>query len=195
MGDEKSSSELRKTWELAAPGWAKWEKLFAAGLTDVTDELIDMAGIMPGQRVLDLACGAGRRSIMAAKRVGVSGCVVASDISATMLEHVHKNAKLEGLENIETTASPAEDLEASQHPFDAAICRLGLMLFPAPGSALEAVQRVLKPRAILAAVSRIRQLGCDSIKVASRFSILVKLGYASRSGVSTCISSRSSCGC
>ena len=152
MVDERSKSELRSTWESAAPGWAKWEKVFAAGLTEVTDVLIDMAGIKPGQQVLDLACGAGSQSMLAAKRVGPNGCVVASDISGTMLEHVRKNAKTEGLENIETIESSAEDLELSQHPFDAAICRLGLMLFPAPGWALEAIQRVLKPGARFAAL-------------------------------------------
>jgi ubiquinone/menaquinone biosynthesis C-methylase UbiE len=152
MVDERSKSELRSTWESAAPGWAKWEKVFAAGLTEVTDVLVDMAGIMPGQRVLDLACGAGSQSMLAAKRVGPRGCVVATDISGTMLEHVRHNAKTEGLENIETIESPAEDLEISQHPFDAAICRLGLMLFPAPGSALKAIQRVLDPGARFAAL-------------------------------------------
>ena len=152
MVDEKSKSELRSTWESAAPGWAKWETVFAAGLTEATDTLIDMAGIKPGQRVLDLACGAGSQSILAAKRIGPSGRVVASDISGTMLEHVRQNAKAEGLENIETIESSAEDLELSQHLFDASICRLGLMLFPAPGSALTAVQRVLKPGARFAAL-------------------------------------------
>ena len=152
MVDERLKSELRSTWESAAPGWAKWEKVFAAGLTEVTDTLIDMAGTKPGQRMLDLACGAGSQSMLAAKRVGPNGCVVASDISGTMLEHVRQNAKTEGLENIETIESSAEDLDQSQHLFDAAICRLGLMLFPAPGSALEAIQRVLKPGARFAAL-------------------------------------------
>jgi len=47
-----------------------------------TDALIDMAGIRPGMRVLDLACGAGSQTIQVAKRVGPNGGVVASDISA-----------------------------------------------------------------------------------------------------------------
>ncbi len=152
MVDEGSISKLRSTWESAAPGWAKWEPKISAGLTEVTDVLIDMAGVRPGQRVLDLACGAGSQSILAAKRVGSSGYVVASDISGTMLEHVRQNARMEGLENIETIESAAEDLEISQHPFDASICRLGLMLFPAPGSALQAVQRILKPGTRFAAL-------------------------------------------
>ena len=152
MVDERVKSELRTRWESAAPGWAKWEMVFAAGLTEVTDCLLDMAGTKPGQRVLDLACGAGSQTMLAAKRVGLDGRVVACDISGAMLEHVRQNAKAEGLENIETIECSAEDLELSQHPFDAAICRLGLMLFPAPGSALEAIQRLLKPRARIAAL-------------------------------------------
>jgi ubiquinone/menaquinone biosynthesis C-methylase UbiE len=152
MVDENSVSKLRSTWESAAPGWAKWERKFSAGLTEVTNTLMDMAGIGPGHRVLDLACGAGSQSIQAAKRVGPSGRIVASDISATMLEHVRQNAKMAGLENIETIESAAEGLQISQLPFDASICRLGLMLFPAPGSALEAIQRILKPGARFAAL-------------------------------------------
>src|ERR1700752_1390528 len=68
MADNTSNLELRRTWESAAPGWAKWEGVFSAGLSGVTDTLIDMAGIRLGMRVLDVACGAGSQSIQAAKR-------------------------------------------------------------------------------------------------------------------------------
>ena len=60
--------------------------------------------------------------------------VVACDISASMLERA------------------AEQLDAALGPFDASISRLGLMLFPSPGSALAAVQRVLKPGGHFAAL-------------------------------------------
>ena len=59
--------ELRATWEAAAPGWAKWEQRFSAGLDDVTDALLDMAGVGTGMRVIDLACGAGSQSLRAAR--------------------------------------------------------------------------------------------------------------------------------
>jgi ubiquinone/menaquinone biosynthesis C-methylase UbiE len=114
--------------------------------------LIDMAGIRPGMRVLDLACGAGSQSIQAAKRVGPNGTVVASDISASMLEHVRRNAALAGLQNIETLDCAAEDLEEPEACFDASICRLGLMLFPSPRKALQAVRRTLKPAARFSAL-------------------------------------------
>jgi ubiquinone/menaquinone biosynthesis C-methylase UbiE len=152
MVDSTSKSELRNTWESAAPGWAKWEQVFSVGLSSVTDTLIDMAGIRPGMRVLDLACGAGSQSIQAANRVGPTGRVVASDISATMLEYVRRNAIRAGLQNIEVLECAAEDLDETQTPFDASMSRLGLMLFPSPRKALEAVQHVLKPGARFAAL-------------------------------------------
>jgi ubiquinone/menaquinone biosynthesis C-methylase UbiE len=147
-----TKSELRSTWEKAAPGWAKWENDFSAGLSAATDTLIDMAGICPGMRVLDLACGAGNQTIQTARRVGPSGSIVACDISATMLDHVRQSAAAANLQNIETVESAAEDLDERLPSFDAAISRLGLMLFPSPGEALKALQRVLKPGARFAAL-------------------------------------------
>jgi SAM-dependent methyltransferase len=76
---------LRDTWESAAPGWAKWEEKFSAGLDDVTDALLDRADIGPGMRVIDLACGAGSQTLRAARRVGRTGQILAMDISPTML--------------------------------------------------------------------------------------------------------------
>jgi ubiquinone/menaquinone biosynthesis C-methylase UbiE len=145
-------SELRETWEAAAPGWAKWEHVLATGLSNATEVLFERAGVRPGMRVLDLACGAGSQSIQAARRVGPDGRVVASDISAAMLDHVRRNAALAGLQNIETLESAAEDLAEPEVSFDASICRLGLMLFPSPRKALEAVRRALKPGARFSAL-------------------------------------------
>lgn len=145
-------SEIRKNWEAAAPGWAKWEHAFATNFYQATDALIDMAGIRPGMRVLDIACGAGSQSIQAAKRVGSKGKVVASDMSSTMLGHVRQNAARANLENIETLECAADELPETLPAFDAAISRLGLMLFPSPAKALEAVRNVLKPGARFAAM-------------------------------------------
>jgi len=107
--------------------------------------MLDMADVRPGMRVLDLACGAGSQSFQAAERVGSKGIVVASDISATMLSHVREEATRLGVQNVETLECAAEDLAETSDRFDAAICRLGLMLFPDPARASAAVARALKP--------------------------------------------------
>lgn len=147
MAENPNTSQLRDTWEMAAPGWAKWEHIFAEGFSLATDALIEMSSISRGMRVLDIACGAGSQSIEVAKRVGPEGSVLASDISRTMLEQVRKNAERSGITNIETLAAAAEELDPSAGPFDAAICRMGLMLFPAPRQALERIGSLLKPAA------------------------------------------------
>jgi SAM-dependent methyltransferase len=69
-----------------------------------------------------------------------------------MLDHVRQSAAAANLQNIDTLESAAEDLGERLPPFDAAISRLGLMLFPSPGRALKALQRVLKPGARFAAL-------------------------------------------
>jgi len=152
MSDSAQKGAMRDTWESAAPGWAKWEEKFSAGLANVTDALLDMADVGPGTRVVDLACGAGSQSLRAARRVGPSGRIAAIDISRTMLEHLGENARRAGLSNIDTVECAAEDLDAALGRYDAAICRLGLMLFPSPSRALVAVQTVLEPNARFAAL-------------------------------------------
>lgn len=152
MGEDAKIAEARNTWEAAAPGWAKWEQTFSQGLEPVTDVLLDMADVRPGARVLDIASGAGHQTLQAARRVGPTGAVVASDISETMLDNVRRSALAAGLSNISTVASAAENLPAADIPYDAAICRLGLMLFPGPSAAVHAVRRVLKPGGRFAAL-------------------------------------------
>jgi len=152
MSSDGSNSELRNTWEAAAPGWAKWERALSVGFESVTDNLLDMAGVGSGARVLDVACGAGSHTIQAARRVGPDGAVVASDISSAMLEQVRQNAEAAGLTNIEMVESAAESLAATEIPFDAAISRMGLMLFPGPSSAVVAIARALNPGARFAAM-------------------------------------------
>lgn len=144
MTANEQISAVRNTWEAAASGWAKWEDVFSRGLDPVTNVMLDMAGIGPGLRVLDVACGAGHQTLLAARRVGPNGEVTVCDISETMLEHVRRNADAAGLKNVLTIASPAEQLPASDTQYDAAICRLGLMLFPDPASAVNVIRSLLK---------------------------------------------------
>lgn len=147
-----TTAEARKTWESAAPGWAKWEDVVAVGLRGTTETMLDMAYVRAGTRLLDLACGAGSQTFQAAERVGAEGIVVASDISATMLSHVSDKARRLGVLNIETLECAAEDLSTSAREFDAAICRLGLMLFPDPPRAATAVRTALAPGGRFAAL-------------------------------------------
>lgn len=130
-------------WDSAAPGWAKWEFALMDALAEATEQMLDAANVGPGMHVLDLACGAGSQTIRAAHRVGASGKVTASDIASNMLPFVESNAAAAGLTNVDTLHSSAEGLSDSNLQVDAALCRLGLMLFQAPADALDALRNVL----------------------------------------------------
>lgn len=137
-------TDIRGQWEDAAAGWGRWEPVIAAWMEPATEAMLDMADVGAGQRVLDLACGAGSQTVRAAQRVGPEGHVVANDIAETMLHHVREAAHLAGLSNITTLAGAAEDLAVAERSVDAVICRLGLMLFIEPATALAAVRRALR---------------------------------------------------
>lgn len=147
-----STADAHAHWEGAAPGWARWEQTIAKWMEPATDTMLHMAGVKSGARVLDLACGAGSQTLRAAHVVGADGHVLASDIADTMLHYVRENARAAGLANITTLAGAAEELDVAPKTFDAAICRLGLMLFSNPAHALLAVRRALRPGGKLAAV-------------------------------------------
>lgn len=152
MANSTQISDVRNTWEAAAAGWAAWEQAFSAGFVPATDALLDMAGVGTGARVLDLACGAGNQTLQAAARVGPRGAVAACDISDAMLQYVRRNADAAGYAHVSTINSAAEELPAMADRYDAAICRLGVMLFPDPTTALNAVRRTLKPAGRFAAL-------------------------------------------
>src|SRR5690242_17943327 len=70
----------REQWEGAAEAWDRWTPVLQRWLGPVTDVMLDMAGVGPGARVLDVAAGAGEPAITAAKRVGPKGSVLATDL-------------------------------------------------------------------------------------------------------------------
>lgn len=144
--------DVRTEWEGAAPGWARWDATIASWMEPATVAMLAMAGVHAGARVLDVASGAGSQTLRAAKQVGAHGHVVASDIADSMLRHVQENARAADLTNVTTLAGAAEDLEVTAESFDAAICRLGLMLFSDPAKALRVVWRALRPGGKVAVV-------------------------------------------
>lgn len=143
--------DARAAWNATAPGWAKWEDTISEVVAEPTEVMFEMAGIAPGMRVLDIACGAGSQTLALARRVGREGHVIATDISARMLDYVRRNATDAGLENIDVSEASADALSVGGE-FDAAVCRLGLMLFPDPVGAARSARDALAPGARYAAL-------------------------------------------
>jgi ubiquinone/menaquinone biosynthesis C-methylase UbiE len=143
----------REQWQTAAEPWHRWGPTLEEWLGQATEVMLDMAQVGPGARVLDVAAGAGEQSIAAAKRVGSTGYVLATDISPNILEFASAAAQEEGLTNIETRVMDGEELEVlEEESFDAVISRVGLIYFPDQQRALTGMLRALKPDGRIAAV-------------------------------------------
>src|SRR5947207_1210525 len=92
--------------------------------------MLDMAGVARGARVLDVAAGAGGQTLVAARRVGPDGHVLATDIAPNLLAFAQEDARAAGLTNVETHVMDGEAIDLPDESFDAAISRVGLIYFP-----------------------------------------------------------------
>lgn len=124
-------------------------KYQAVLLKPITERLLRSAGLTEGMHVLDLGCGAGDVSMLAADLVGSSGRVVAIDRNATVMETAYRRAQLAGLSHIEFVQSEIETF-VSHDRFDAIIGRYVLIYAADPGASLRAAARYLKPNGIFA---------------------------------------------
>jgi SAM-dependent methyltransferase len=133
-----ASSEVAEQWQR---GKAQRDAINASA----NAMMLDLANLRSGSRVLDVAAGTGDQTLMAARRVGPTGYVLATDLSANMLNVAAEAARKAGLDHVDTRVMDAENLDLDADSFDAVICRMGLMLFSNPVKALIGMRRAVKP--------------------------------------------------
>ena len=150
---DKFKATTREQWQEAADAWNRWGSTLESWLGPATEAMLDAAGVRPGARVLDVAAGAGGQTLVAARRVGPDGHVVATDISPVILEYAAAAARDAGLANVETRELDGESLAGVEDAsFDAVISRVGLIYFPDQQGALAEMRRVLRPGGRVAAI-------------------------------------------
>lgn len=132
----------RYGWDRAA---SVYEEYWRQQLRPAHDRMLDMASPRPGERVLDVACGTGLVTLETAARVGPTGYVLGTDISAGMIEAARREAERQGYRHVEFARADAETDDLPAGGFDVALCALGLMYFPDPVAALDRMRRALKP--------------------------------------------------
>ena len=136
----------RAQWENAAEAWNRWGPLLNQWLGAATECMLDLTAVKTGGRILDVAAGAGEQSLAAARRVGLSGHVLATDLSPAILGYAAAAAENAGLPQIATQALDGEALDVlPAESFDAVISRVGLIYFPDQQRALAGMRRALKP--------------------------------------------------
>jgi ubiquinone/menaquinone biosynthesis C-methylase UbiE len=107
----------------------------------VAEDLIGRAGLQAGDRVLDVACGTGVVTRLAADRVGPSGTVAGLDVNPGMLA-VARASTPSGI-SINWYEASAEAMPLSDGSFDVVLCQMGLQFMPNKPAALREMRRVL----------------------------------------------------
>lgn len=144
MNDTEQKALQRESWNTAAAGWGTWWRTLEEAAQVVSDRLIELAEIRAGHTILDVATGIGEPSITAARLVGPSGRVVATDQAPEMLRLGRERAAALRLGNIEFLEMDAEAPTLPAGSFDAVLCRWGLMFLPDIGGALGRLRGLLR---------------------------------------------------
>ena len=139
MGDSRRGQVSRAAAE-------HYERHFVPALfAQWPPRLTEAAGIRPGDRVLDVACGTGVLARHLAERVGPTGSVVGLDLNEGMLAVATRQAP-----GVEWRQGRAEQLPFEDASFDAVVSQFGLMFFEDRPRALREMRRVLRPGGRLA---------------------------------------------
>src|SRR3712207_2783876 len=109
---DEFKAQQPQMWDYAAAGWQAWWETFERGAQKVSDKIVQLAEIKPGDSVLDIATGIGEPAVTAARKVMPNGKVVGIDISPQMLAIAKTRATSLGLDSImEFKESDGEKLD------------------------------------------------------------------------------------
>lgn len=128
-----------------ARSWERWDAINDG----FNQPLLDAAAVSETDRVLDVGCGAGRTTRLAALRAG-RGRALGLDLSGPMLERARAGALREGLENASFVQGDAQVHPFEAAAFDVAVSRYGMTFFTDPVAAFANLHRALRPGGRLA---------------------------------------------
>lgn len=148
---ERYKADQRRQWDAVTPELRDWWPVFEAFLAPVTRAMLASARLGNGAQVVDVATGFGEPALTVARHVGSEGRVVATDLSAGMLEVAAERASARGVGNVEFLQMDAEEPTLPEGRYDAVLCRLGLMFLPHLDAALNRLRALLAPQGRLVA--------------------------------------------
>ena len=119
-----------------------YERFFVPSIgAPLSGDLVGIAGLQPGQRVLDVACGTGIVTRLAAERVGAAGAVAGLDVNPGMLAVAR--AQIPPETSIDWYQASAESMPLPDEAFEVVLCQMGLQFVPNKLAALREMRRVL----------------------------------------------------
>jgi SAM-dependent methyltransferase len=123
--------------------WVRYQQRYDAMTGTFTDSLLTAAAIEAADRVLDIGCGNGQTTRLAARRAS-RGLALGIDLSSAMLDRARQDTADEGLTNARFEQADAQVHPFSPPAFDVALSRFGVMFFDDPVGAFTNIGRALR---------------------------------------------------
>lgn len=146
-----ANEEMGRYWnEEGGLSWVQEADTFDAQLAPFLPVLLELASPLPGERVVDVGCGAGALTVQVAQAVAPEGEVLGLDVSAPLAGLAATRAESAGAPATFVVAD-AQTADLSEHgPFDLLISRFGVMFFDDPVAAFSNLRSALRPGGRLA---------------------------------------------
>ena len=127
-----------------------YERYFVPAIaTPVSGALLEAAQLAEGQRVVDVACGTGVATRLAARQIGAGGSLTGVDVAPDMIE-VARSVPVPGDATVDWVVADATDIPLPDAEADVVLCQMGLMFMPDRDAAVAEMARLLKPGGRLA---------------------------------------------
>jgi len=136
---------IRNMFKKVAPGYDRANDILSAGIHHLwRKKVVKLAGVKPGQKILDCATGTGDLAIEFKKAVGPSGTVIGTDFCKEMLEPAPGKAQKQQLE-IQYSVADVMNLPFADSEFDRSSISFGIRNVQDPTKAVQELARVVKP--------------------------------------------------
>ena len=132
-------------WQLAGTAPERYEQFIVPAFLDTSKELVALAALQEGERVLDVACGTGIIARLAAPELGDTGKIIGVDLNEGMLNIARKASQDQHSIPITWRQCDVSSLSLSDISFDVVFCQHGLEFFADRVSGLRELLRVLAP--------------------------------------------------
>ncbi len=140
-----TSGHSKSGWQLSGDSPRAWERyLVPTAIAVWAEDLINRAGLRPGDRFLDVGCGSGYVARLAVPKVRWTGTVTGLDLNVGMLQ-VAKELSALIEPPIDWVKGDVQDLPFPDASFDAVTCQFGVQYLPDRRKALKEIHRVIAP--------------------------------------------------
>ena len=147
MSDPLRGFDPKGTYDAASLDYERGSRDF---WEQISSRTVALASPVPGESVLDVACGTGPSVVAAARAVGPDGHVLGVDYADQMLAIAQEKVTVAGLANVELRAGDMTDLALPPASFDVVLCVLGLFFVDDMPRLVQSLWELLKPGGRLA---------------------------------------------